>query len=48
MNDVNEELIDGSRSLSTMPLIFSEPQQSFHGHVSQMMGRLILWHAKFV
>lgn len=25
MNDVNEKLINGSRSLSTMPLIFSEP-----------------------
>lgn len=29
MNDVNEKLIDGSRSLSTMPLIFSEPSNHF-------------------
>lgn len=48
MNDVNEKLIDGSRSLSTMPLIFSEPQQSFHEHLSEMMSRLILWHVEFV
>lgn len=33
MNDVNEKLIDGSRSLSAMPLIFSEPQQTFYGHL---------------
>lgn len=34
MNDANEKLIDGSRSFSTMPLIFSEPQKSVYGHLS--------------
>lgn len=48
MNDANEKLIAGTRSLSAMPLIFLESQESLYGHLSSMMGRLILWYANFV